>query len=109
MLRKRHLRAVGPIETVVFLVGRRVADLVWVLLPADQANVARTQLIERVLEPPIRNEATLTKRKFALKNGLVVLTGTAKSSLTVQIAMATGSLNILNSQNKDKLSQIISK
>lgn len=109
MLRKRHLRAVGPIETVVFLVGRRVADLVWVLLPADQADVARTQLIERVLEPPIRNEATLTKRQFTLTNGLAVSTGTAKSGLTVRIAMATGSLNIPNSQNKAKLSQIVSK
>ena len=104
LLRKRHLRAVGPIETVVFLAGRRVADLVWVLLSADQADVARTQLIERVLETPVRNEATLTKRQFALTNGLAMSTGTAKSGLTVRIAMATGSLNIPNSQNKAKLS-----
>lgn len=103
LLRKGHLRAVGwrPIEAVVFLTGRRIAaDLGRVLLAADQSDVARTQLIERVLEAAVRHEATLTKRQFALTDGLAMSTGAAQSGLAIRIAMATGSLNV---PNKGKL------
>jgi hypothetical protein len=71
-----------------------------VLLAADQSDVARTQLIERVFQAAFRHEATLTKRQFALTDGLAVSTGAAKSGLAIRIAMATGSLNI---PNKSKL------
>ena len=60
-----------------------------VQLGANEPHLARTQLIETVLQSAVRHVAALSRRQLALAHGLAVTTGAAKSRLTVRTSVAS--------------------